>query len=103
MVAIKDMEMPSDCMECAFCNHRKNNDYGSYGDCAILGDNERMNLLLHQKHPDCPLVEIITCKDCNNHGISKEYRDIDGARYCSTLRIYTGYDFHCADAERREE
>lgn len=58
MVAIKNMEMPKDCMECMFCNHIKSNDYGTYGECAILGDNERMNLLLHQKHSYCPLVEI---------------------------------------------
>lgn len=58
MIAIKDMEMPIDCMECPFCNHLKSNDYGSYGDCAILGDKEQMNLLLHQKHSDCPLIEI---------------------------------------------
>lgn len=58
MVAIKDMEMPKDCMECMFCNHIKSNDYGTYGDCAILGDKERMNLLLHQKHSDCPLIDI---------------------------------------------
>ena len=43
-----------------------------------------------------------TCKDCLNHGINKQYEDIDGARYCSSFRTYTGYDFYCADFEKRE-
>lgn len=42
-----------------------------------------------------------TCKECLNHGISKQYEDIDGARYCSSFRTYTGYDFYCADFEKR--
>jgi hypothetical protein len=45
----------------------------------------------------------ITCKDCNNHGIDKRHPDIDGARYCPTLHTYTGFDYYCGDAERREE
>lgn len=42
-----------------------------------------------------------TCKDCINHGINKEHTDIDGARYCSSFRNYTGYDFYCAGFEKR--
>lgn len=32
MVAIKDMEMPSDCATCRFCVKRKSTDYGYYQD-----------------------------------------------------------------------
>lgn len=93
MVAIKGMEMPSDCMGCMFCNHIKNDDYGShYGDCAILGDGERMNLLLHQKHSYCPLVEIVTCKDCKHN--CKNICGVDGSRVTD--------NFHCAGGEREE-
>jgi hypothetical protein len=97
MIGIKGMEMPNDCMECNFCNHIKSNDYGTYGDCVILGDNERMNLLLHQKHSDCPLVEIVTCKDC------KHWHD-DGIITTCDKHIGHGFprDHFCADAERRE-
>ena len=42
-----------------------------------------------------------TCKDCIYHGINKEHTDIDGARYCSSFRVYTGYDFYCAEFEMR--
>lgn len=94
MIAIKGMEMPSDCMECMFCNHIKNDDYGShYGDCAILGDGERMNLLLHQKHSYCPLVEIVTCKECKFN--------------CNNTCIMEGCgitveeDYFCAGGERK--
>ena len=101
MVVIKDMEMPCDCMECMFCNHRKSNDYGSYGDCAILGDNEQMNLLLHQKHPDCPLVDITTCKDCRHY---TEYKALDGITYVGCYKGHSNSspNFYCADAEGRE-
>lgn len=94
MIAIKGIKMPSECMECMFCNHIKNNDYGlCYGDCAIFGDGEIMNLLLHRKHSDCPLVEIVTCKDCDN-------RCTGGL--CTKHNITVTKDFFCADAEREE-
>lgn len=92
MVAIKEMEMPSDCMGCMFCNHIKNDDYGSYGDCAILGDKERMNLLLHQKHSDCPLVGIVTCEDC-------EFNDNNT---CTIDGFGVGDGYFCAGGKRRE-
>lgn len=99
MIAIKGMEMPSECMECMFCNHIKNNDYSlRYGDCAILGDGEIMNLLLHRKHTDCPLVEIVTCKDCAIGG--REHSE--SGKYCIHTGRITEDDFYCADAERRE-
>lgn len=98
MIGIKGMEMPNDCMKCNFCNHIKSNDYGTYGDCVILGDNERMNLLLHQKHTDCPLVEIVTCKDCAIGG----RKHSGSGKYCMHTGRITEDDFYCADAERKE-
>lgn len=41
-----------------------------------------------------------TCKDCN---LWCRDRAIDGACFCSSFHTYTGYDFYCADFERREE
>lgn len=92
MIGIKGMEMPSDCAECPFCNHLKPNDYGSYGDCAILGDKERMNLLLHEKHFDCPLTEIITCSGCV-YGIFGE---------CKKFHHHTMKDDFCNFGKRKE-
>lgn len=96
MIAIKNMKnIPNRCIECGlksggYCYHKK----------PPYNLNEFY--LLKEKPIDCPLVEIVTCKDCNNHGICKDRSDIDGARYCPTLHTYTGYDFYCGDGERRE-
>lgn len=57
MVAIKDMEMPSDCATCRFCVKRKSTDYGYYGTCDLTNENG-INLLEHIRDSDCPLVEI---------------------------------------------
>lgn len=100
MVGIKGMEIPNDCMGCMFCNHLKSNDYGTYGDCAILGDGKRINLLLHQKHSDCPLVEIITCKYCRHWKFDENKSILCG--YCNNLETETNEDFYCSDAEMRE-
>lgn len=99
MIVVKNMEMPSDCMECMFCNHLKINDYGSYGDCAILGDRERMNLLLHQKHSDCPLVEIITCKDCKHC----DFDNSDQTFFCNAYGNLICPSHFCAESEVRNE
>lgn len=58
MVAIKDMVMPSSCYDCSFAKNNKTNDYGSFCECGILEDYETINLLMHSKHPNCPLIEI---------------------------------------------
>lgn len=58
MIAIKDMEMPSDCYNCPFTKNERTNDYGSFCKCEILEDGETINLLKHSKHYNCPLVEI---------------------------------------------
>lgn len=91
MIAIKGMEMPSCCAECKFCINQKTNDYGSYGQC-VAHNCETVNTLNWSLPPSCPLVEIVTCKDCI-------HRDKYGCRHghpnCKD-------NFWCADAERRE-
>ena len=55
MIAI-DMEMPSCCAECPMYQS-EDSDY-----CDITGEwitGEEM-----KRYKDCPLVEIVTCKDC---------------------------------------
>ena len=98
MVGIKDMEMPTRCEECKFCIRQKTNDYGSYGQC-MAGGCETVNTLYLS--PGCPLVEIITCKDC------KYYREDDDTGYCTNhtcgdITFWCRDDYYCADAERRE-
>lgn len=93
MIAVKGMKMPKNCMECLLFDDE-------YGDCNIMGE-PKANMT-EERARNCPLVGIVTCEHCNNHGNDKEHPDIDGARYCSALHTYTGYDFYCGDAERKE-
>lgn len=94
MIAIKDMEMPKNCVECDHLDLREA--LGCqliYSGCANCG-----------RHPDCPLVEIITCKDCkhNAYQIAK-IRDSEPTRiYCRKHKIHPCIDGFCSDAERRE-
>lgn len=96
MIAIKNMEMPKRCAECKFCINQKTNDYGSYGQC-VAQDCETVNTLNWSLPPSCPLVEIITCKDC-------KYWHDDGI--ITTCNQNIGYGFpsnhFCADAEKRK-
>lgn len=90
MIAIKDMEMPKNCAECPF----KANDYVcGLLDCAFSCNHFK------ERNYNCPLVEIVTCKDC-------KYRDTrterDGYAYCSKKWLDTYKDHFCAEVERRE-
>lgn len=90
MIAIKDMEMPKCCFQCDFYS----NEYG----CKLKFTDECNPSV--EKPDDCPLVEIVTCKDC------KYFVDEDGhGYYCKksdTERIPTCADFYCIHGERRE-
>ena len=87
MVAIKDMEMPESCIDCPFVKAEGTKFFCSRIMKYIDKDN------LGNKHDDCPLVEIITCKDCDN-------RCTGGL--CTKHNITVTKDFYCADGERRE-
>ncbi len=82
MIAIKGMEMPKSCSECPF----KANDYV----CGLLDYAFSCNRFKERNY-NCPLVEIVTCKDCkhNKNGV------------CPNYRHFVDDDFYCADAERR--
>lgn len=47
-----------------------------------------------KRNPSCPLVEIITCKDCDN-------RCTGGL--CTKHNITVTKDFYCADGEKKEQ
>ena len=63
MIAIKEMDIPKRCEECKFCLRQRTNDYGSFGEC-LLQKNKRVNRLVWSRDDNCPLVEVVTCKDC---------------------------------------
>lgn len=92
MVAIKDMKMPESCIDCPFVKAEGTKFFCSRIMKYIDKDN------LGNKHDDCPLVEIVTCKDCK-YCVMTEV-----GCYCDRHihRFDTHIDKYCADAERRE-
>lgn len=90
MIAIKGMKMPSGCEVCDF---RKSDPYSGEEYCSkAIGS----NIIIYEKErlENCPLVEVVTCKDC------KYYRN--GLEHCTQWVMPTNDDFYCADAERRK-
>ena len=73
MVAMKEIDIPKRCEKCKFCLWQRTNDYGSFGECLLQKD-KRVNCLAWSKDNNCPLVEVVTCKDC-------KYWD-EGKKYC---------------------
>ena len=93
MVAIKDMKMPKSCTECPMTHEDKQ----SRDLCEFTYLNVTYEVRKNLKHSDCPLVEIVTCKDCK---YTRQNDDND--RYCDLNGRYYDPDYYCADAERRE-
>lgn len=90
MIAVKGMEMPRCCMMCDF---RKSAPYTCEVYCSITASDI---LNENEKPDDCPLVEIITCKDCrhNTKGCFKGY--------CEMHECVVSDDHFCFLAERKE-
>lgn len=89
MIAIKDMvEMPKNCNECPYsCDY-----------CALTGEWVSDTEQIRDKN--CPLVEIVTCKDCEHC----RFESVEGMPYywCDKDDRVTSEDYYCADAERRK-
>ena len=100
MIAIKEIKIPKRCEECKFCMKQEANDYGSFGKC-LLQKNKRVNCLAWSKDGDCPLVEVVTCKNCKYW--NKE------EKYCEYLAntigwfVCTNEDFYCKNGERKDD
>lgn len=98
-VIVKGMKMP-DC--CGGCELNDSDDDGIY--CTVLEVFMRFDELPKGRRSDCPLTELILCKDC------KYYERADKRSF------YRGYDClngriasivpdkdYCSRAERKEE
>lgn len=98
MIAIKDIEMPKNCADCNMATCNGSVESWNYV-CSINLKDIDFNESERAEH--CPLVEIITCKDCKHC-----YPDEDGRGYhcekSDTERIPTCADFYCIHGERRE-
>lgn len=108
MIAIKGMkEMPSCCADCNMTTCKGKDAPWNYV-CSINLKDIDFNETDRAEH--CPLVEIVTCKDCKwwdseNNKIG-HCNACKHGHYSSTwdIGIYrrTNKDFYCADGERRE-
>lgn len=97
-----DMEMPESCTTCQF----RFVSY-LYGDmrCAMSG--KITNLPILDRHPDCPLMEVVKCEDCE-HYLPSESKKWD---YCTCNEWFDGdggYQWispegYCSYGKRREE
>ena len=65
MIAIKDMEMPKNCYDCPMhiINCHK---HGGGSFCTITGDDTDCYWNRERRDDNCPLAEIVTCKDFRN-------------------------------------
>ena len=97
------MKIPERWEECKFCLRQGANDYGSFGKC-LLQKNKRVNCLVWNRDDNCPLVEVVTCKDCKYWDEEKKYckqtsSKIEWVDYI----VYTSEDFYCEGAERKND
>ena len=90
MIAIKEMNIPNRCAKCKFCLRQ-----GTNGKC-LLQKNKRVNYLAWNRDDDCPLVEVVTCKDCKYN--DENFCMIDDCRIAEDIVN----DCFCACASRKD-
>lgn len=96
MIAIKGMEMPKGCQRCKYFRKNLFGNGLDYSYSCMQGATQFPMPWIRQmeeRASDCPLIEIVTCKDC------KYYRN--GLEHCAQWVMSTNDDFYCADAERK--
>lgn len=97
MIAIKGMEMPKSCSQCNLCVEDK------YADmtCVLLCEEwEESDYNENHRDENCPLVEVVTCKDCKYN-----VKDGKNTTMCDIGHRFYMRDhdtFYCADGKRRE-
>lgn len=95
MIAIRGMkEMPSCCLwDCPLARED--------GGACQLADVRTSN---KGRPKDCPLIEIVTCKDCKHGTKLNNYDYYLCDRFTSTHASFLGFspDNYCASGERKE-
>ena len=89
MIAIKNTEMSSTCYKCDFCHYDNSEGMDV---CDITGNYISEIDGKNKRADNCPLVEIITCKDCEHRMKAM----------CMENRHFVDDNFYCKDGERRE-
>ena len=94
MIAIKTMEeMPESCNECRMKRKCEQGFAGGWRE--------------DKRAYDCPLIDIVTCKDCNHHEAILAAKNTDGSKkvlhICQRHGNIVSEDYYCADGAREEE
>ena len=95
MIAVKDMQMPKSCWDCPIIDKEN-------GQCQKT----KKYIYGNDIPSDCPLVEIVTCKDCKHYKRIELNSCDEVITFCEKHSDkncrYTSPNFYCADGERRE-
>lgn len=91
MIAL-DIEMPKYCWYYDIDGNKK------WKECPVYKSCKYHTSDIDVKPSNCPLVDIVTCKDCVK---GHKYKNVDEC-YCDYLKDDVDVDFFCAEAERRE-
>ena len=93
MIAIPNMEKPKECIECEFSCLWAN------GSTHCMVDGEELFCDgIPQRH-DCPLIEVVHCKDCKHLGID------NGMPFCWmwVREVENESEIFCSYGERRSD
>jgi len=94
MVAIKGVEIPASCKCCI-----RRMTCSSYLNQYAEDPSSIYSYGQHERPDSCPLVELVTCKDC---AIGQREKSRNCGKYCVHLGRITEDDWWCADAEKKE-
>ena len=89
MIAIPNAEMPKGCVDCPV------NDMV----CELWTEVD--NIKTHT-HKDCPLIDIVRCKDCK-YFISPYENLIDADGLCDNMQVVMDKTDYCSHGERRTD
>ena len=88
MIAIKDMlEMPSCCGKCKVRH-----------ECKVADEWDEFDWNYNERCEGCPLVEIVTCKDCKHC----DFDDSDQTFFCNAYGNIVCSSHFCSNGERRK-
>lgn len=92
MVLIRVYDMPEACFYCVMSRRSYS---GIYHECRLLNIILDDTDLFGARNKNCPLEEIVTCKECSNYIKGTMDEDI-----CIKGHEVISEDFYCADAEK---
>ena len=94
-----DIPMPESCRDCPFEMYYMNcGETRCRATGMILADGYKA-IPFEDRHPDCPLMEVVKCKDCKYYTSVTAHCEVRG----KGLYLIRGKDDWCSRGKRREE